>query len=234
MKWLFTCEHGGNDVPKPFQALFTHQKTLLESHRGYDKGALELFESMKAGLADASFHSTTTRLLADLNRSEHHPDLFSEITRGLSDEAKMDILRRYWRPHRQDVERQVAAWARRDLVVHIAVHSFTPVLDGETRTADVGLLFDPKRPGEKSLCDAWKRALAKEKTGLRLKFNYPYKGTADGLTTHLRALNRPDKYIGIELEVNQDKLKGSKTALQRRYAAITASLRAAAAHIATQ
>ena len=37
-------------------------------------------------------------------------------------------------------------------VIHVSAHSFTPGLDGKVRTADVGLLYDPARPGEVRLC----------------------------------------------------------------------------------
>jgi hypothetical protein len=32
------------------------------------------------------------------------------------------------------------------------VHSFTPVLGGEIRKADIGLLFDSRRPAERAFC----------------------------------------------------------------------------------
>ena len=43
-----------------------------------------------------------------------------------------------------------AAVAARKQVLHVAVHSFTPVLHGERRNADVGLLYDPARPRERA------------------------------------------------------------------------------------
>jgi hypothetical protein len=33
--------------------------------------------------------------------------------------------------------------------------------------------------------------------------NYPYRGSADGLTTHLRRLHPDGRYAGVEIEVNQ-------------------------------
>ena len=38
--FLFTCEHGGNRIPAPYRRLFRGQRALLDSHRGYDPGAL--------------------------------------------------------------------------------------------------------------------------------------------------------------------------------------------------
>jgi hypothetical protein len=37
---------------------------------------------------------------------------------------------------------------------------------------------------------------------MKVRFNYPYKGTSDGLTTTLRKKFGP-QYVGIEIEINQ-------------------------------
>lgn len=91
----------------------------------------------------------------------------------------------------------------RDAVLHLSVHSFTPVFDGVPRTADVGLLYDPRREGERRLCLAWQASLSTAAPELRVRRNYPYRGVADGLVTHLRRTLRSERYIGVELEVNQ-------------------------------
>lgn len=86
---------------------------------------------------------------------------------------------------------------------HLSVHSFTPTLDGQTRNADAGLLYDPGRPRERECCTAWQRAMRTADPRLRVRRNYPYRGVSDGLTTHLRRVFPPEDYLGIELELNQ-------------------------------
>ena len=71
------------------------------------------------------------------------------------------------------------------------------------RTADVGLLYDPRRPGEVAFCNAWLAALKRSDPALRLRRNYPYLGKSDGVAQSLRRKHPPDAYVGIELEVNQ-------------------------------
>ena len=88
-------------------------------------------------------------------------------------------------------------------MIHISSHSFTPELDSEVRTADVGLLYDPQRSGERALCDRWKKSFAALAPELQVRRNYPYTGDSDGLTRHLRSLFPASRYIGIELELNQ-------------------------------
>ena len=101
--------------------------------------------------------------------------------------------------------RRLVARGRR--VIHISSHSFVPELHGKRRHADVGLLYDPARPGEAALCARWKGALvgagASTPPALRVRRNYPYAGKGDGMTAHLRSCFEPGAYVGVELEVNQ-------------------------------
>jgi predicted N-formylglutamate amidohydrolase len=88
-------------------------------------------------------------------------------------------------------------------VLHFAVHSFTPVLRGETRAKDVGLHYDPSRGPERSAAIAWQRQLRESHPDLRVRRNAPYRGNADGLTTALRRERSARRYVGIEIELNQ-------------------------------
>jgi predicted N-formylglutamate amidohydrolase len=88
-------------------------------------------------------------------------------------------------------------------VIHIASHSFTPVLHGLVRHADVAWLYDPRRAREASLTRRWMAQLAQRAPDLQLRRNYPYQGRGDGLATLLRKRFSGDDYAGIELEVNQ-------------------------------
>jgi predicted N-formylglutamate amidohydrolase len=210
-RWLLTCEHGGRAVPDEYAHLFRGAEDVLASHRGWDAGALEVFESIAPGVGDAAFAVTTTRLLIDANRSLHHPRVFSEFTRPLPATLRAEIAARWWRPWREAVAGTIAAWLESGQPVrHISVHSFTPVLDDHIRNADLGLLYDPARAAEREFCLRWQALL--EQRGWRVRRNYPYRGTADGHTTALRRLF-PDGYAGIELELNQALFAGRVEAL---------------------
>lgn len=71
------------------------------------------------------------------------------------------------------------------------------------RRADVGLLYDPRRPGERDLCRNLQTILRNTAGGLIVRRNFPYRGAADGLTTYLRKRYGSGKYLGIEIEINQ-------------------------------
>jgi predicted N-formylglutamate amidohydrolase len=89
------------------------------------------------------------------------------------------------------------------MVAHFSIHTFTPVLNGELRSADIGLLYDPVRFHEKQLCMHLQEHLLKLLPKLIVKENYPYRGTDDGLTCALRQSHPDDCYSGIEIEINQ-------------------------------
>lgn len=202
MKFLLTCEHGGNEIPEDYQQYFINAGTILNSHRGYDPGALDLF-SFLLDLSDYSHYSTTSRLLIELNRSLHHPKLFSEFTKNFSSEEKQSIVDRFYLPYRNSVEAWISETLEKgERVLHISVHSFSPEMDGIVRNADIGLLFDPSKAEEKKYCEILKKQHHLTEPKLKVRFNYPYLGKADGFTTYLRK-KFPHNYSGIELEINQ-------------------------------
>ncbi len=201
---IITCEHGGHRVPAPYQPWFRGHRELLNSHRGYDPGALVMARALAAAFKAPLVTSTVSRLLVDLNRSLGHLQLFSAATRGLPANIRSNIIEQHYRPYREAVERLVQqSVSRGHRVIHISSHSFTPVLDGKVRVADVGLLYHPGRRHEAGLCARWRASLAASCPELRVRRNYPYAGKGDGLTAQLRLRFAPAVYVGVELEINQ-------------------------------
>jgi len=210
---LITCEHGGNAVPEAYAPLFADWSDVLASHRGSDLGALATARALAEATGAPLLAATTTRLVADLNRSAGHPRLFSEATKGLPRARRQELLAAHYHPHRDAVARVVAqALDSGRRLLHIASHSFTPRLSGVTRHCDVGFLYDPGRTAEKAFCSRWLHELACLDSDLILRRNYPYRGVADGLATALRR-RFGERYMGVELEVNQRFALGGDEAL---------------------
>mgnify|MGYP002148175047 CR=1 FL=1 len=200
---VITCEHGGNHIPGAYRHLFQGQEAVLQSHRGFDPGALEMAETLAEAFGAVLMSSTVSRLLVDLNRSTHNPTLHADAVRRLPAEQRQEILTHFYQPYRAQVEQAIRQTiADCGAVVHLSSHSFTPELNGRLRKADVGLLYDPRRPGEVALCQRWKAALLAAAPNLTVRRNYPYAGKGDGLTAWLRRCLGPDVYVGIELEIN--------------------------------
>jgi len=201
---LITCEHGGNRIPAPYRLLFTEYGPLLDTHRGYDMGALAMARELAAAFAAPLIAGTVSRLLVDLNRSPGHPRLHGEALRSVPADVRARIVERYYAPYRTNTGRCVhQAVTAGHRVVHISSHSFTPKLDGKVRNADIGLLYDPARRGEVDLSGRWKACLETCAPALVVRRNYPYAGKGDGLTSYLRRCYPSGAYVGVELEINQ-------------------------------
>jgi len=201
---VLTCEHAGNAIPRAYAPLFRGARRVLDSHQAYDIGAMEAARTLARLWHTELQWSRVSRLLVDLNRSLHHRALFSPRIARLDRDARAAIIRRHYRPFRTAVAARVARIVRSgSRVVHVSVHSFTPVLGGVKRSADIGLLYDPSRAAERRFCTTWQRALRGARPDLRVRRNYPYRGRADGFTTHLRRMFAADAYLGVELELNQ-------------------------------
>tara|TARA_R110002049_G_scaffold114889_3_gene266359 strand:+ start:5907 stop:6596 length:690 start_codon:yes stop_codon:yes gene_type:complete len=209
LKLVLTCEHGGNSIPKDYKTYFTGYEAILNSHRGYDLGTLNLFESLKP-LADSSFSSDVSRLLIELNRSLHHPNLFSEFTKSISKSDKESLINSHYLVYRNAVENTISNWiSKNETVLHLSIHSFTPILNNEKRHCDIGLLYDSKKINEKIFCTSFKKEIRAIDPTLEVRYNYPYLGRADGFTTYLRKQFKQN-YLGIEIEVNQKYSENNK------------------------
>ena len=203
-EFIISCEHAGNRVPEDYSSLFEGAGEILNSHRGWDPGSLELAQILSEKTEAKLFSYPFTRLFIELNRSIGHPKLFSEFTRSLSKPDKQEIIEKFYRPHRDSIAEAIQKNASQSRPsVHISVHTFTPVLEGKERNFEIGLLYDPKRNRERTVCQTWKSNLNEILPDFRVRMNQPYKGASDGFTTSLRKIFDEKMYLGIELEVNQ-------------------------------
>lgn len=201
---VVTCEHGGNEVPVAWRELFAADAALLDSHRGHDAGAAVMAQALADAFRAPLHIATVSRLVVDLNRSVDNPRVHGARVRALPRATRQRIVALHYLPWRARAEALVhAAVARAGRVIHLSSHSFTPVLAGSVRRADVGLLYDPARPGELALAARWQAALRRRAPALVVRRNYPYRGKGDGLTRTLRRQLSPEVYLGIELELNQ-------------------------------
>jgi len=204
---MLSCEHGGNRVPSRWARLFRSRARLLSSHRGWDPGALAISRGLARRLRVPLVAATTTRLLVDLNRSQRNPAIFSEITRELASEERDRLIAALHGPHWRRIRETLDRASRP--VVHLAVHSFTPRLEGRIRAFDLGLLYDPARSRERAFAACLRGRLVAADAGLRVRRNAPYRGSSDGLTTALRRERPAADYLGVELELNQALLRSA-------------------------
>jgi predicted N-formylglutamate amidohydrolase len=199
---VVTCEHATPAVPREYAHLFAGRQQVLRTHRGYDRGALEAAQHFARAFAAPLLTARMTRLVIDMNRTVRRRSLFSFVTRSLPRAERLRLIHDVLEPHHERVRAEVAR-APRGTVLHLGIHSFTPVRLGRKRHTDIGLLYDPARPGELAFARAWERALRRAAPRLRVRRNYPFLGKNLGLTGGLRQRFPGPRYLGIELEINQ-------------------------------
>lgn len=201
---VVSCEHATGHIPPDLRPLFSRADAVLATHRGYDIGALGVAQQLAAARGVPLLAATVSRLVVDTNRSPRHPRVLSEYTRDLPESERARLFEQYYTPHRDAVERAVREHVEMGRnVVHLAVHSFTPVLNGEVRNVEVGLLYDPARAAEVATIERWHTAFRAARPDWRIRRNSPYRGTSDALCTFLRRRYPDPTYAGIELELNQ-------------------------------
>lgn len=210
MKLILTCEHASNALPSKYISIFETHQTRLNTHAGYDIGAFEVYKSLQF-LADFSAHYPWSRLLIEVNRSLGHPKLFSSISKTFDIAEKNKIISEFYQTYRNQIQQKIEEFITEgETVLHLSIHSFTPVLNNKIRAAEIGILYDPSRKVEQDFAKNFKTELKSVFPNFRIRMNYPYLGKSDGFTTSLRE-QFSFQYIGIELEVNQKLLQNQTT-----------------------
>jgi predicted N-formylglutamate amidohydrolase len=198
---ILSCEHAGNIIPEHYKYLFDQEPEVLETHKGLDPGAWKLAQFLATQLNVPLYGCHTTRLLIEANRSLDNPQLFSFYSSKLSSLEKEKLIETIYDPYRNKVREFLNTAAKP--ILHLSIHTFTPIWNGVERPVDIGILFDPDQELEQKFGIQLKSTLEIHLTNKKIKLNEPYKGTDDGFTTELRKHFPENQYAGIELEVNQ-------------------------------
>ena len=200
---ILTCEHASNKLPAVFKKAVPAE--VLKTHRAYDIGALAVFRKLvKFAKPEFFCEGKFSRLFVDLNRTITNKSAFSDyyeaLDKATAAKAKAQATA-YWSEYRAAIEKFVNTNTKKE-IIHLGIHSFTPELNGKVRDTDIGILYDPSRPQERAYANVIKEEIKRLYTAMKVRFNYPYKGASDGLTTTLRKKFGP-RYVGIEIEINQ-------------------------------
>lgn len=107
----------------------------LNTHEGFDIGAFEVYKSLQF-LADYSAHYPWSRLLIEVNRSLSHPKLFSNISKTFDIAEKNKIISEFYQTYRNQIQQKIEEFIiEGETVLHLSIHSFTPVLNNKIRAA---------------------------------------------------------------------------------------------------
>jgi predicted N-formylglutamate amidohydrolase len=224
---LLVCDHAGQRVPRALNGLGI-SPAALDRHIGWDIGAGGVTRALAASLDASAILQLYSRLVIDCNRRPGHPTSVAAISDGTlipanagippgpsapwHAEREAEIFAPYHDAIARHLDRQLAA-GRRPAI--IAVHSFTPAMDGIARPWQAGVLHnhDPR------LALATASLLRRE--GLTVGDNEPYALSDDSdYTIPVHAEQRG--LLNLELEIRQDLI--AEPAQQAEWAALLARI----------
>jgi predicted N-formylglutamate amidohydrolase len=216
-KIVLTCEHGGAEIPAPYKKFFKGKASVLKTHRALDIGALPIAFDIQKILGTPLVYSTVSRLIIDLNRDLKKPTLFSEFTDSLGEAGRTKIIETYYNPHWIKLTKTFHSLAvKKHSIIHIGVHSMTDNFNGQERSMQLALLYNPQRSAEKVFAKLWIEELRKEFPGYKIARNNPYEGKNGGVTGFFRKKYNEATYMGLELEVNQGLAVSFKSTKERQ------------------
>jgi len=148
---LLLCDHASNAMPPRYKGLGLAAADL-ERHIAYDIGAGGVTRHLAKLLDAPALLGRWSRLLIDLNRDPNDPSSMPEVSdetpipgnRNMPPAERTARIARYFTPYHRAIEERLQAFHKR-LVVPcvIAVHSFTPQMNGgEPRPWHAGILWD--------------------------------------------------------------------------------------------
>lgn len=147
---LLLCDHASRRIPVSLGDLGV-DPVVQRCHLAWDIGAGPLTEALAAGIGATAVLAGYSRLVVDCNRQLLDPQAFLEYgdgvvipgNRGLSQAARNERAEAiYWPYHRAIAAQIERLTSGGNPPVILAIHSFTPVLNGESRPWQMGILWD--------------------------------------------------------------------------------------------
>ena len=147
---LLVCDHASHRFPR---SLGTMGLDYLNrhSHVVHDIGAGALVEMLANNLGVTAVLCQYSRLIVDCNRELVDHNAFLKFNDGVdipanhnlrSDEKEKRASEIYW-PYHNAIEGQIGRLKDQGInPVFISVHSFSPVINGEAREWEIGVLWD--------------------------------------------------------------------------------------------
>ena len=199
---LLVCDHASCRFPKSLGDMGL-DPFARRCHLAIDIGAGQLTETLAEALGVTAVVQNYSRLVVDCNRQLMDPSAFLEYGDGILvpgnrnlHQADKDLRATalYW-PYHVAIGEQVDRLRKAGpLPAFISIHSFTPVLNGESRPWEMGVLWDKDEKTRSLFLEGLRGA------GYKVGDNEPYSGKAPQDFTidhHAEKLGLP--HVGIEI-----------------------------------
>lgn len=205
---IISCEHASDHIPQDYCKHLAADAHILNSFAALDIYAKELTQEMVKEIKCDHIFGNISRFILDLNKNPHHDHCFSTWAQNhLSSVEKKELLNQYYHPYRQQLIDLIQNYIQKNLqIIHLSIHTFSPISKGQEHNAAIGILYDPHRHGEKEVARIWHELLIK-RTPFRVRLNYPRTGKSDNLTSYLRKQFAEKDYLGLEIECNASLLE---------------------------
>lgn len=199
---LLVCDHASRRIPSSLGNMGL-DPVVRHCHLAWDIGAGPLTEALAASLGATAVLCQYSRLVIDCNRQLMDPGAFLEFGDGVvvpgnrnlqSSDKNARAEEIYW-PYHRAIESQIARFSLNEISpAFIAVHSFTPVMNGKSRPWEIGVLWDTDRVTAEIFIHDFREA------GFRVGDNEPYSGKApQDFTIDHHAQTKDLKHVGIEI-----------------------------------
>lgn len=199
---LLVCDHASRQFPAAVGDLGI-DPIAQRCHLAWDIGAGALTERLAESLGATAVLASYSRLVVDCNRNLMDPSAFLEFGDGVVIQGNCGLSQRdkdrraeeiYWPYHYAIGQELRRLSAHEFLPAFFAIHSFTPVLNGESRECEIGILWDADRPTAEVLIDGFRAA------GYHVGDNEPYSGKAPmDFTVDHHAESAGLPHVGIEI-----------------------------------
>lgn len=199
---LLVCDHASRRFPKALGSMGLDPVAQI-CHLAWDIGAGAVTEAVAESLQVTAVLAGYSRLVVDCNRNLMDPSAFLEFGDGVivpgnrrigQNEKRRRAEEIYW-PYHRALDGQIGRLTDSGVKpLMVAIHSFTPVLDGVSRPWEIGVLWDTDRPTAKTFIAGFRAA------GFAVGDNEPYSGKAPADFTidhHAEGAELP--HVGIEI-----------------------------------
>ncbi len=229
---LLVCDHASNRFPQSLGSMGLDYLDRV-SHMTLDIGAGAIAESLADKLGATALLCQYSRLVVDCNRELSDNSMFLENSEGINipgnqnlqiNEKERRVSEIYW-PYHNAIESQIYRLRAQGInPVIISIHSFTPVMNGEDREWEMGVLWDKDQITAEFFLNKLMDA------GFLVGNNEPYSGKAPEDFTidyHAESIGLP--HVGIEIRqdlINHDEgVERITDTLQEVISALTTSTR---------
>ncbi len=199
---ILTCDHASCRFPKSLGDMGL-DPFARRCHLAVDIGAGPVTERIAERLGVTAVLQNYSRLIVDCNRELMDPGAFLEYGDGIvvtgnrnlhQEDKDLRASTLYW-PYHGAIDAHVERLASiGPAPALIAIHSFTPVLNGESRPWQIGVLWDRDEAMRDIFLDGFREA------GFVVGDNQPYSGKAPQdytIDTHAEGNGLP--HVGIEI-----------------------------------